>query len=132
MQCIHQSVCHLVPAAMDFFQKFAEYFNVFLFGKEKDKGIILNGLKLEVATIGENGVTEADILVHDAHCEDNTLHNMLISMSAPEFPVAFGVIRQVEATSFDSNIWKQIEDVKENAKFNSVDELMNSGVTWEI
>jgi len=103
-----------------------------IFGKDHNKGIVLNGFKLEIVTIGENGVTEADILVHDAHCKDNTLHNMLISLSAPEFPVAFGVIRQVEATSFDENVWNQINEEKQNAKFSSVDELMNSGVTWEI
>ncbi len=103
-----------------------------IFGKEKNKGIVLNGFKLEVVTIGENGITDADILVHDAYCEDNTLHNMLISMAVPEFPVAFGVIRQVACDSFDENVWDQIKKEKENAKFNSVDELMNSGVTWEI
>ena len=103
-----------------------------IFGKEKNKGLILNGLQLEIVTIGENGVTEADILVHDAHCYSNVLHNMLISMSAPDFPVAFGVIRKVAAESFDQNIWKQIEEVKKSAKIKSVDELMNSGVTWEI
>jgi 2-oxoglutarate ferredoxin oxidoreductase subunit beta len=103
-----------------------------IFGKDQNKGIVLNGLKLEIAIIGENGITEADILVHDAYCEDNTLHNMLISMSAPEFPVAFGVIRQVAWTSFDENVWNQINEEKQNAKISSVDELMNSGVTWEI
>ncbi len=103
-----------------------------IFGADQNKGIILNGLKLEVVTIGENGITEADILVHDAYCEDNTLHNMLISMAIPEFPVAFGIIRQVKGASFDENVWNQIAEEKTNAKFNSVDELMNSGVTWEI
>jgi 2-oxoglutarate ferredoxin oxidoreductase subunit beta len=103
-----------------------------IFGKEKNKGIVLDGLKLAIVTIGENGITESDILIHDAYQEDNTLHNMLISMSAPEFPVAFGVIRQVTCDSFDQNVWEQIQAEKENPKFASVDELMNSGVTWEI
>ena len=30
---------------------------------ELNKGIVLNGFKLEVVTIGENGMTEDDILV---------------------------------------------------------------------
>ena len=113
-------------------QLWLEHGKPMIFGKENNKGLVLNGLKLEVVTIGENGITEADILVHDAHEEDSTLHNMLINMSAPEFPVAFGVIRQVATNSFDENIWNQIEQEKTNAKFNSVDELMNAGVTWEI
>ena len=36
-----------------------------IFGKDRDKGIRLRGLQPEVVTIGENGVTEADLLVHD-------------------------------------------------------------------
>ena len=113
-------------------QLWLEHGKPMIFGANQNKGIILNGLKLEVAIIGENGITEADILVHDAYCEDNTLHNMLISMTAPHFPVAFGVIRQVAYDSFDENVWGQINHEKGNAKFNTVDELMNSGVTWEI
>ena len=103
-----------------------------IFGANQNKGLVLNGLKLEVVTIGENGITENDILVHDAHCKNDTLHNMLIEMSAPDFPVVFGIIRQVEEATFDNNVWEQIEASKENAKVNSVDDLLNSGVTWEI
>ena len=113
-------------------QLWLEHGKPMIFGADQNKGIILNGFKLEVVTIGENGITEADILVHDAYCEDNTLHNMLINMAVPDFPVAFGIIRQVKGSSFDENVWNQISEEKANAKFDSVDELMNSGVTWEI
>ena len=113
-------------------QLWLEHGKPMIFGKESNKGLILNGLKLEVVTIGENGITEADILVHDAYEKDKTLHNLLIEMAAPEFPVAFGVIRSVADGSFDENVWNQIEAEKATAKYNSVDELMNSGVTWEI
>ena len=113
-------------------QLWLEHGKPMIFGATQNKGLILNGFRLEVAIIGENGVTESDILVHDAHCQDSTLHNMLIRLNAPEFPVAFGIIRQAAFDTFDATIWQQIDDVKENAKFNSVDELMNSGVTWEI
>ena len=34
-----------------------------LFGPDNQKGLRLSGLKLEVVTIGENGVTEKDIVV---------------------------------------------------------------------
>lgn len=113
-------------------QLWLEHGKPMIFGANANKGIVLNGLKLEVVTIGEDGITESDVLVHDAHEEDSTLHNLLINMSAPAFPVAFGIIRQVASSSFDENVWNQIDGEKQNAKFNSVDELMNSGVTWEI
>ena len=113
-------------------QLWLEHGQPMIFGANKNKGLILDGFQLEIVTIGENGITEADILVHDAHCEDSTIHSMLIQLSAPEFPVAFGIIRQVVCDTFDASVWRQIEEVKESAKIHSVDELMNSGVTWEI
>ena len=103
-----------------------------IFGKESNKGIILNGLKLEVVTIGENGITENDILVHDSYEKDSTLHNMLTTMSLPEFPVAVGVIRQVKDMTYDDGVIAQLEYEKENAKFHSVDELLTSGDTWKV
>lgn len=103
-----------------------------IFGKEGNKGLVLNGLKLEVVTLGENGITEADILVHDAKEKDITLHLMLSTMKAPEFPVAMGVIRSVKDLSFDEGVMAQLEENIRKAKYKSSDELFNSGDTWEI
>lgn len=103
-----------------------------VFGTDKNKGIRLNGLKLEMVTIGENGITEADILVHDAHDEDPTIHNMLIKMELPEFPVALGVIRAVAAPTYDDLVQAQYEESKQKARFGTMDELLGSGHTWEL
>ena len=51
-----------------------------LFGANKEKGLVLDGLRLKVVTIGEEGYTLDDVLTHDAHCEDTALHTMLASM----------------------------------------------------
>ena len=99
---------------------------------ESNKGIVLNGFKLEVITIGENGMTEDDILVHNAKEQDPTLHAMLARMRPPEFPAALGIIRAVDRPTFDSGVLSQLEYEKENAKFKTVDELLESGDTWEI
>jgi 2-oxoglutarate ferredoxin oxidoreductase subunit beta len=40
-----------------------------IFGKNKDKGLILDGYQLKVVTIGVNGISENDILIHDAKCK---------------------------------------------------------------
>ncbi|MBW8051339.1 MAG: 2-oxoacid:ferredoxin oxidoreductase subunit beta [Cytophagales bacterium] len=101
-----------------------------LFGQEMNKGIRLNGLKLEVVNLSENGID--DILVHDAHESDPTLHAMLIRMNPPEFPAALGIIRAIEAPTYDDLIYEQIKQSKEKAKFKNMDELLNSGNTWEV
>ena len=48
---------------------FLEHGQPMIFGKDRDKGIRLAGLHPEVVTIGENGVTEADLLVHDEQAD---------------------------------------------------------------
>jgi 2-oxoglutarate ferredoxin oxidoreductase subunit beta len=103
-----------------------------LFGAEMNKGIVLNGFKLEVVTVGENGVTEEDILIHDAKEQDPTLHAMLARMRPPEFPAALGIIRAVSRPTFDEGLLSQLEYEKENARFKTVDELLHSGDTWKI
>ena len=43
-----------------------------VFGENNEYGLMQEGFGLKVVKIGENGVTLDDILVHDAHCLDNT------------------------------------------------------------
>jgi 2-oxoglutarate ferredoxin oxidoreductase subunit beta len=102
-----------------------------IFGKEKDKGIVLDGLKLKVVTIGENGITEDDILVHDAHEPDSTLHSLIAEMAPPLFPVALGVIRQVSVPTYDQQVLSLKETAQAKAKINNMDELLRSGHTWQ-
>ncbi|MEG2336715.1 MAG: 2-oxoacid:ferredoxin oxidoreductase subunit beta, partial [Bacteroidales bacterium] len=103
-----------------------------LFGKDHCKGIRLNGTRLEVVTIGENGITENDILVHDQFSQDPGIHLMLAKMALPEFPVALGVIRSAKSTTYNQLLEDQIEGAKKTSKIQCVDDLLNSGDTWEI
>ena len=113
-------------------QIYLEHGKPMIYGKESNKGIILNGLKLETVTIGENGITEDDLLVHDAHEEDISIHMMIANMNVPEFPVAMGVIRSVKEVTFDEGMVLQLEENIKTTKFQSSDELFNSGDTWEV
>ncbi len=102
------------------------------FGANKDKGLVLDGMKLKVVTIGEQGYTMDDILTHDAKEEDKTLHTMLAAMKFPEYPVALGVIRSVDAPAYDSEVAAQVESVRATAKIKNMSELLMSGETWSI
>lgn len=103
-----------------------------IFGKENDKGLVLDGLKLKVVKIGENGVTEDDILVHDAHEESPFLHWMLIHMKGPDFPIALGVIRAVKATVYEQKLENQIAEAKAKSPIKNMNDLLNSGSTWTV
>jgi len=113
-------------------QIYLEHGKRMIFGKERNKGLVLNGLKLEVVTIGENGITEDDILIHDARDSDDTMHYLLTRMTLPEYPVATGIIRSFKSTGYGTLLQEKIEDAKEITKMHSVNDLLNSGNTWEI
>jgi 2-oxoglutarate ferredoxin oxidoreductase subunit beta len=103
-----------------------------IFGINNDKGLMLDGFNLKIVTIGENGVTENDLLIHDATCEDTTLQMKLALMEGPEFPVAIGVIRNVEAESYDEAVENQIADIQEKSKIKTFDDLIDSCEQWNM
>ena len=75
-----------------------------IYGKAEDKGLMLNtkSLSIESVQLGKNGISEADLLVHD---ETNpTLAQMLVTM-APPLPVAMGVILRQKKPTFETSYW---------------------------
>ena len=103
-----------------------------LFGETGEFGLMQEGFGLKVVRLGENGITEKDILVHDAHCEDSTLHLKLALMEGPDFPVALGVIRDVEAPTYETAVAEQIEEVKATKKYHNFEELLLTNDIWEV
>jgi 2-oxoglutarate ferredoxin oxidoreductase subunit beta len=100
-----------------------------IFGKEENKGIILDGLALKVVNIGENNITEKDILVHDAHDPNPALHLMLASL---QMPVVVGIIRSVPGKTVNEISRERMAEIQKNSPFKSVDELFASGDTYEV
>ena len=113
-------------------QLYLEHGKKMIFGKENNKGIAMDHGRLKIITIGENGHTEADVLTHDAHIEEPFIHLMLANMVGPDFPVAFGVIREVKENSYDENVANQVQEVLANTKFTSMDDVLASGSTWTV
>ena len=112
---------------------YLEHGKPMLFGENKEFGLMQEGFGLKVVKLGENGITEKDILVHDAHCEDNTLQLKLAMMDNEHgFPVALGVIREVDAPTYNDSVHAQIEEVKTMKKYHNFAELLETNDTWEV
>lgn len=103
-----------------------------LFGPERKKGLVLDGLGLKVVTVGEGGYTINDILTHNAQQAEPGIHMMLVNMKAPDMPVALGVIRDVKDATYDDCVRDQLIEVRNRSKIFNVDGLLNSGETWEV
>jgi 2-oxoglutarate ferredoxin oxidoreductase subunit beta len=103
-----------------------------LFGASHNKGLRLNprSLSLEVVTVGEAGITEADILVHD---ETNPMFAyMLARMPYPAFPVALGVLFTELRPTYDATLHEQRASAREKLGAGDVNKLLNSGSTWTV
>ncbi|MDR1257782.1 MAG: 2-oxoacid:ferredoxin oxidoreductase subunit beta [Tannerellaceae bacterium] len=103
-----------------------------LFGRDNEHGLVLEGLKLKAVTIGQDGYTPEDILVHNAHEADITLHLMLSLMGGEDMPVALGVIRDVEAPVYDRSVEQQIAAVRAKNPTRRLHDLLMKGEVWEV
>jgi len=107
-----------------------------IFGANNDKGLRLNPrtIALEVVTVGEGGVAESEVLVHD---ETNLRLAQMLAALEPPMPVAMGVLYADPAESYDRLVHDQVHQTREakglaEGEQPSVNALLKSGHTWTI
>jgi 2-oxoglutarate ferredoxin oxidoreductase subunit beta len=113
-------------------QLLVEHGKPLLFGEQRNKGLRLNArtMGLEVAVVGENGVSEQDILVHD---ETNPiLANLLARMPYPQFPVALGVLYSNTRVTYETAVVEQKQKTTEKHGAGQLAKLLSSGETWTV
>ena len=111
---------------------YLEHGKPLIFGKEHDKGIRLNGLHPEVVTLGKDGVTEKDLLVHDENAREPSLAYLLSRMTYPEFPVPTGVFYSVDRPCLEDIVEKQGVQATAKLGAGSLERLLKSGATWTV
>jgi 2-oxoglutarate ferredoxin oxidoreductase subunit beta len=101
------------------------------FGKDKRRGLRLvpGKLELEIVTLGERGVTEADLLVHDE--QNRALAGLLAGLQPPAFPMALGVLYCDPATPYDRDVEAQLEAARSGAN-GDLSGLLTKGRTWQV
>lgn len=112
-------------------QLLLEHGEKMLFGAGFAKGIRFNPDKfaLEVITLGQQGMTEDDVLTHD---ETNLqLARMLAELGAhPDEPMAMGVLyAQPAAITYADAVHAQVNEYKGKR---SLKDMIYSGQTWEV
>jgi 2-oxoglutarate ferredoxin oxidoreductase subunit beta len=110
-------------------QLILEHGKPMIFGKNKDRGIRLKGLTLEVVTLG-NGIGTSDLLVHDE--SDPVLGFLLSRMAPPAFPTPLGVIRVTQKPTFDGLMNEQVQDAIAKSGEGDLDQLLHRGDVWTV
>ena len=104
-----------------------------LFGKDMNRGLVQDGFLLKAVTIGEDGYTIDDVLVHDAHTPPNFLHQQLAMMDGRgDLPLAIGVIRDVEAPTYNDGVSQQVDEVRAKKGFSCLRDMILAGDTWTV
>ncbi len=110
---------------------FLEHGKPMIFGKNRNKGIRLNGLEPEIVELG-SGITEDDLLFHDEKMREPTLGMMLGRMCHPEFPEPMGVLRCVEKPTFDGLLDDQVNKATAKLGRGRLADLYDDGETWVV
>lgn len=115
-----------------------------IFGKDNDKGLALDysqGLMPRLIVVPAD---DPRVLTHDATLEAPTLHRMLALMGQDmvtdvhnaevpsKLPIALGVIRNVEAETYDQAVSAQINEVREKSKAQTFDQLTATLEQWDM
>ena len=102
-----------------------------IFGKNREKGIRLNGMEPEVVELGK-GISEDDLLFHDEKAPEPSLAYLLSRMRYPEFPEPIGVFRAVDRPRYDEMLNDQIAKARQQQGEGDLQALINSGETWSV
>ena len=111
---------------------YLEHGKPMIFGKDRNLGIRMNGAHPEVVRVGENGITEAELLVHDINLQDPSVAFMLARMEQPDFPQPVGVFRAVERPSYDQMLADQIDTAIAKSGPGTLEKLIYSGDMWTV
>jgi 2-oxoglutarate ferredoxin oxidoreductase subunit beta len=112
---------------------YLEHDKPMVFGKNRDRGIRMNGAHPEVIQLGgETNLTENDCLVHDTHLADPSVAFMLARMEQPLFPQPVGIFREVQRETYEDLLVAQIDAAIAQKGAGSLEKLINSGDTWVV
>lgn len=109
---------------------FLNHGEMLTYGKNKDKGLTLNGMDIETMDINEKNTSQ--VLVHKKDGNNSMLHFALCNLEYPQYPLPVGIFKQVIQPSYHDVLNKHKSIAVKNAKIKNVHELLNSGDTWTI
>jgi 2-oxoglutarate ferredoxin oxidoreductase subunit beta len=105
-----------------------------VFGKNRDKGIRRKpDGDIEVVALG-NGITEADLVVHDAHHPRPSYAFLLSHIEQrPGFPTPIGVLRAWDdLPRYEDVISQQVQEVIQKKGPGNLLKLLKAGDIWEV
>jgi 2-oxoglutarate ferredoxin oxidoreductase subunit beta len=109
-----------------------------VFGKDKNKGIRLNGIRPEVVEIGKDCQLD-DVLTHDEAADDPTLAYLLSRFvhdtrtdAVKPFPEPVGVLRNIRKPTYEELLGARINDAVAKRGKGKIEELFKAEDVWTV
>ena len=110
---------------------YLEHGKPLVFGKQKEKGIRLNGFTPEAVTINSGKYSVSDLLVHNEN--DSTLAFILANMiHNPALPRAMGVFLSIDRPTYEKSVSDQIAKARNKKGQGDLQKLLDGEETWTI
>jgi 2-oxoglutarate ferredoxin oxidoreductase subunit beta len=101
-----------------------------IFGKDKDKGLVLNGSQLSVLQLGDDRTAD-DVLVHNSG--DKNMARLLAGMTYNgELPTPIGIMYQEERATYDEMMTAQLQSAIDSKGPGDLDALIKGSNTWTV
>jgi 2-oxoglutarate ferredoxin oxidoreductase subunit beta len=110
---------------------YLEHRKPLIFGKDRNKGIRLNGLDPEVVSLS-SGVSVDDLLIHDETAEEPSLAYLLSRMVHPRFPECVGIFRCVERPTYDEVLNDQVRQAQQAKGKGRLEDLFAAEDVWTV
>ena len=115
---------------------YLEHGKPMIFGKDRNKGIRLNGLHPEVVELG-NGIGVDDLMIHDEKVESPALAYALSrfvydAKDPKSFPECVGIYRAVEHPTYEEQLDAQVESVIKAKGRGKVEDLFKAEDIWVV
>ena len=110
---------------------YLEHGKPLVFGKERDKGIHLDGFTPRVVSLKDGKYSASDLIVHNEN--DSTLAFILANMTYnTSLPRPVGIFLSIDRPTYESQMTLQIKNAIDKRGVGDLEKLLNSGDTWTI
>jgi 2-oxoglutarate ferredoxin oxidoreductase subunit beta len=100
-----------------------------IFGKNREYGVRLVGMRAEVVKLGEGGISEKDLLLHD---ETNLAMAFMLGQFQPPLPTPIGVFYANPRPTYDGAVNQQIAEARTKLGEGDLKSLLRRGDTWTV
>ena len=110
---------------------YLEHGKPLIFGKNKDKGIKVNGFGTEIVDLATHPDEAKNLIVHSESEASPNYAYLLTQMTYPEMPVPFGVFRSIEKPTYDDMLTDQVTASIEKKGKGDLKKLLHEEV-WTV